>query len=89
MPGFDKHSQTSLTIRRLPCGGYVVSTAGMDYAREDAFASDSIDKALSFVKDAITPTQPEPAVVDQETGEVKRAAPSETIRDHRSKRRFW
>lgn len=56
---WDKGSQTSLQLQRMPHGGFVVSDgrlAGSDgYLTQHHFASTSIDEALKFMRDAINP----------------------------------
>ena len=59
----DNGSQWALTLTRLPHGGYVVED-GYGYGRETGrmhvrhFASASIDDALKFMRDKITPISP-------------------------------
>lgn len=55
----DKGSQTELTLKRLPSGGYVVRDAyGRDGAfSEERFACTTIDEALKFMRDAINPVE--------------------------------
>lgn len=55
----DNGSQSTLTIQRLPQGGYLVQDS---YRRDDFsqqhFACTTIDEALKFIRDKITPIPP-------------------------------
>lgn len=57
----DKGTQNELHIRRLPNGGYVVRDGHFEQGRysPDLFASDSIESALAFIRDMITPIEPQ------------------------------
>lgn len=61
----DNGTQTELTLRRMPQGGYVVEDAisiRTDPGRFciQRFASSSIDDALTFMRNAILPIGPQP-----------------------------
>ncbi len=59
----DNGSQFSMTLERMPQGGYVVLDGRSDRDsmggfRGPQFASTSIDDALKFMRDKIKPTEP-------------------------------
>ena len=60
----DKGSQTSLTLSRLPRGGFIVSDDAGAFGRHGMLttqhlATSSIDEALQFMRDAINPIPPQ------------------------------
>lgn len=55
----DNGSQSVLTIQRLPQGGYVVQDGYRpDDFTQQRFACTTIDEALKFIRDKITPIPP-------------------------------
>jgi hypothetical protein len=56
----DNGTKDSLTLIRMPRGGFVVTDGHNEpgYMRQDHFASTSIDEALKFMRDAILPIGP-------------------------------
>lgn len=73
----DKGSQTCLVILRLPEGGYGVTRdpRSTGYG-EWIFGSESVDKTLAFIRDAITPVQgPAPEILTEAEALARIAKP--------------